>query len=184
MRRFGSYLVVLGALLALTARARADFLVTGPLTGAQEVPPNLITPATGTFVGILHTSGPTALLTFTVNYANLIGGDVVAANFGDAPRGVAGPDVRDYDPGLFSSPDGIFMGTWSSSDAQPLTPALVHDLMIGNIYFEIATLEFPGGPAELRGQLTTSPEPATIALALLGSAGLVVMGLKRRRATR
>jgi hypothetical protein len=173
--------LVLFAVLALSSRAGADIIITGLLDGSQEVPPNFITPATGTFSGDLALVGSMATLTFTVDYTGLIGGDVVAANFNNAPAGVAGPDVRDYDPGLFTSPDGSFMGTWSSSDAQPLTPFLVSELLAGNIYFEIATQEFPGGPGEIRGQLSAVPEPSTFWPALLCAALGVVLARRRAR---
>jgi hypothetical protein len=117
-----------------------------------------------------------------VNYNNLIGGIVIAAGFRDAPLGMVGPSVRDYDPALFTSPNGIFKGTWTSSDAQPLTPALVSDLFDRKIYFEIATQEFPTG--EIRGQVQVVPEPATVWLALLGAAGIALSGLTRRRTAR
>jgi hypothetical protein len=169
-----SFCLVLCAVVALSSRSRADIDIAGTLSGDQEVPPNFITPATGSFSGELHLSGSTATLTFTLNYTGLIGGDVTAAGFHDAPPGFNGPDVRHYDPGLFTSPDGTFMGTWTSSDAQPLTPTLVSDLLSGNIYFEIATQEFPGEPAEIRGQLSAVvPEPSTFWPALLlGALGL------------
>jgi hypothetical protein len=132
----------------------------------------------GTFTGVLSLTGGTATLTFTVNYTGLIGGAVVAAGFRDAPPGMVGPSVRDYDPAFFTSPDGIFMGTWTSSDAQPLTPALVSDLFAGNIYFELATQEFPTG--EIRGQSQVVPEPATVWLALLGAGGVALARSWRR----
>jgi hypothetical protein len=171
------FCLALAAALALAPAARAGILIEGTLSGPQEVPPNFITPATGTFVGELDLSGSAATLTFTVTYSDLIGGNVVGANFHDAPPGFNGPDVRDYNPGAFTSPDGSFSGTWTSSDAQPLTPALVSDLLAGDIYFNIETQELPTG--EIRGQLV--PEPAALGLALLGAAGLVLAGFRRRR---
>jgi len=167
------FCLVLCAVLALSSRSRAGSIV-GTLDGSQEVPPNLVTQATGTFLGDLQLSGATATLNFTLTYTNLIGGAVVAAGFYDAPAGSAGPNVRTYDPGLFSSPDGTFMGSWTSSDSQPLTPALVSEVLAGNIYFEIGTQEFPGSPGEIRGQLSAVvPEPRTFWL-LLGAPGLAL----------
>jgi len=165
------FCLVLCAVLALSSRARADSIIVGTLDGAQEAPPNFITPATGSFLGDLQLSGSTATLTFTLNYTGLLGGAVVGASFGDAPPGVIGPDVRDYNPGLFTSPGGTFMGSWTSSDAEPLTPALVSDLLAGNIFFQIDTQQFPTG--EIRGQMSSLPEPSTLWLALLaGGLGL------------
>jgi hypothetical protein len=165
-------------LVAASPRGNADTIFVGTLNGAQEVPPNFITPATGTFTGDLTVNGSMAVLTFTINYSDLIGGLVVGANFHNAPPGVNGPDVRDYDPGLFSSPDGTFSGSWTSSDAQPLTLALVAQLLAGNIYFEIETQEFPAG--EIRGQLTAVPEPGTMCFALPGAIGMALVSRLRR----
>ncbi len=174
------FCLVLCVFLALASRANAGRIVVGALDGAQEVPPNFVTPATGSFLGDLQVSGATATLSFTVTYSNLIGGAVVAAGFYDAPPGSAGPEVRAYDPGLFTSPDGTFTGAWTSADAQPLTPFLVSELLAGNIYFEIDTGQFPGSPGEIRGQLTAVPEPNSSWL-LLGALGLT---LACRRASR
>jgi hypothetical protein len=174
--------LALYVILALASRARADLTVVGTLDGSQEVPQNFVTPATGTFSGDLQLSGSTATLTFTVTYSGLIGGPVEAANFNDAPAGSVGPDVRDYDPADFTSPAGTFMGTWTSSDAQPLTPFLISELFAGNIYFEIDTLEFPGFPGEIRGQLSVVPEPSTFWPALL--LGTLGVALACRRADR
>jgi hypothetical protein len=72
------------------------------------------------------------------------------------------------------------MGTWASSDSRPLTPALVSDLLQGNVYFDIQTQEFPTG--EIRARLAPTPEPSILCLSLLCAAGLGLAGLKRRRA--
>jgi hypothetical protein len=152
-------------LLGLWPTASATEIISGTLTGSQEVSPTP-SPALGTFLGTLDLSGPTATLSFTVTYSTLLGGDVVGANFHDAATGLVGPDVRDYDPALFGSPDGSFTGTCASSDAQPLTPALANDLISGNIYFDIQTQQFPTG--EIRGQLgPATPEPSSLCLALV-----------------
>jgi hypothetical protein len=164
MNRCGSCLAVC-VLLVLSSRVGATEIITGTLTGSQEVPVTP-SPALGTFLGTLDLNGSSATLTFTMTYSTLLGGDVVGANFHDAATGLGGPDVRDYDPALFASPDGIFTGMWTSSDAQPLTPALVSDLQSGNIYFDIQTQQFPTG--EIRGQLgPATPEPSSLCLALV-----------------
>ena len=70
-------------------------------------------------------------------------------------------------PGITS---GVISGVWTSADAQPLTAALVSDLLAGKIYFNIHSTEFPAG--EIRGQLV--PEPSSLAL---GGSALSLLGL-------
>jgi hypothetical protein len=176
--KYFSLCLAVGALLLLSTRAGADTIISGTLTGSQEVPPTL-SPAVGTFLGTLDLSASAATLSFTISYTELIGGTVVGASFHDAPAGMVGPDVREYDPALFASPDGTFTGTWTSADAQPLTPALVGDLLAGNIYFDIQTQEFPTG--EIRGQLgVITPAPSNLCLALIGAAALAALACLQR----
>lgn len=167
----------LAMILGATAPASADIEFRALMNGAQEAPPLFVTPALGSMTLDLH-PGPDTSLSIELSYEDLIGGSVVGANFGDAPPGSNGPDVRDYDPGLFTSPSGTFIGTWSASDAQPLTPGLVQDLLLGNLYFDLSTQQFPTG--EIRGQIERVPEPASLSL-VLAVGGLALTSRRRKR---
>jgi hypothetical protein len=165
-------------LLALcSANASAIAIFQATLTGLNEVPANG-SPAIGNGTFILDDAG--TQLSFDIDYAGLIGGPVSGAHFHNAPAGVNGPIVRGI-PLPLPSPNGDIVGVWSSLDAQPLTPALVAELLAGNIYFNIHTNgdgppDFPGG--EIRGQLHRVPEPTS---ALLVGAAIVALGFARRR---
>jgi hypothetical protein len=92
-----------------------------------------------------------------------------AAHFHNGAPGTAGPVVRDITASFTAEPDssGYFAhGVWTSSDAQPLTPALVAELLNGNIYVNVHSTGHPSG--EIRGQLT-SDVPAYLYANLEGS---------------
>lgn len=169
---------LLGSLLALcSVNASAIAVFQATLTGLNEVPPNG-SPAIGTGTFILNDAGTE--LSFDIDYTGLIGGPVSGAHFHTAPAGVNGPIVRGITLPL-PSPAGEILGVWSSTDAQPLTPALVAELFAGNIYFNIHTNgdglpDFPGG--EIRDQLHRVAEPAS---ALLLGAAILALGITRRR---
>ncbi len=117
------------------------------LTGPQE------TPALG--VGALGTGSFTLTpygLAFNVTADGLTGA-ITAAHFHNAERGVAGGVVRPFAAGEFVATNTL-AGVWKPTDPSPLTPALVTELMKGNIYVNLHTAANPGG--EIRGQLTLS----------------------------
>jgi hypothetical protein len=92
---------------------------------------------------------------FTLTDAGLVfaitveGLDFTAAHFHNAPAGEDGSVVRGL--GDDFNGDNTAVGIWTPSDDQPLTEALIAELLAGNIYVNFHTAEYPGG--EIRGQL-------------------------------
>jgi hypothetical protein len=139
-------LLIIGfVLLGLTlSSAQAQIHFTARLDGAQEVPP-VTTTATGTGTFTLNSAGTE--LTYHVTFAGLSGPPTLA-HF-HCPAGSPGNPVRD----IFSSISGnTASGSWKSNDAnQPLTPALITELLAGRIYVNFHTAANGGG--EIRGQV-------------------------------
>jgi Cu/Zn superoxide dismutase len=117
------------------------------LTSGQETPPNGTTGlGTGSFTLTPHG------LAFNIT-ADGLSGAITGAHFHSSPRGVGGPVVRGFTAAEFITPTTL-AGVWKPTDASPLTPALVTELLKGNVYVNLHTAAFPGG--EIRGQLTLS----------------------------
>ena len=111
------------------------------LNGSQETPPTSST-ATGSGTVVLSPGG-------TVTYRLTVTGlTPTAAHFHDAPAGVAGGVVKSI-----AFVNNSASGTWTSTDAtQPLTDALLRDLVRGKLYMNAHTSANPGG--EIRGQVS------------------------------
>jgi hypothetical protein len=118
--------------------------------------------------------------------------DVIAIRFRVAAAGEIGPHAlnvfassgsvwRQDDAELFGNPsEGRVEGDWNAQDqmftgpggtklapdSAPLSDA-VADLMSGNLYIQVHTLNFSSG--ELRGQISPVPEPGSLMLVLLGA---------------
>ena len=123
----------------------AEIVFLAVLNGAQENPP-VATNASGGGMFLLN-----ALLSVLSYFLNVwfFCGPITASHFHHAASGTNGPVVRNI-----SFTDGAASGVWSSTDAtQPLTPALLAELLAGNIYVNVHTAANPGG--EIRGQLTS-----------------------------
>lgn len=116
------------------------------LTATQEVPPNGST-ATGVATARLGPEG----LHLSVSAAGLSGA-ITAAHIHNAQAGVAGGVVRDLGPDFAGTTNANLV--WKPSDPSPLSPALVTDLLKGNLYVNLHTAAAPGG--EIRGQLRIS----------------------------
>ena len=189
--------VVLAAALAAAPATAAVYVFSAKLTGAAEAPPNA-SPASGlarvTFDDGLHT------MTVDVNFADLIGNVTVAHIHAATPTpfsGLAGPAtqtptfagfpsgvkngsyLQTFDMSLASSYRAAYLAGFGGSTAAA-EAALITAAKGGQAYFNVHTTQFPGG--EIRGFLTSVPEPATWGLMLLGFGTAGVMLRSRRRA--
>ncbi len=118
------------------------------LDGSQEAPA-VTTNASGTASVILN---PDASVTYDETVAGLTPS---AAHFHNGPAGVAGGVVK-----TISLVNNTATGTWTSADAsQPLTDALLRELVKGRLYLNAHTSTNPGG--EIRGQVVGSTGLAT-----------------------
>ena len=154
----------------------ATFNFKANLDGSQEVP-SIVSPgsgsATGTLIGDFGSDN--FVFTYEITYSDLsspiapIGG--TGGHLHNAPIGVNGgvEHVLDTFPFDYTGTTaGTITGDWRFDDStNPLTEALAQELIDGNVYINIHTNNFNSG--EIRGQLTTVPEPS----ALLGL-GLVI----------
>lgn len=118
------------------------------LDGSQEVPP-VTTTASGTASVTLNPNG-------TITYDETVTGITPsAAHFHNGAAGVAAGVVR-----TTALTNNTVSGTWSSSDAtQPLTDALLRELVKGRLYLNVHSSTNPGG--EIRGQVVGSTGLAT-----------------------
>ncbi|SHK43897.1 CHRD domain-containing protein [Rhodothermus profundi] len=135
---------VLGAwLLLFVAPAQAQTFFSAVLTPEQE---------TGTVTSNGHGTAALALtdagLQFVITVDGLTG-PIQAAHFHQAPPGSDGPVVRSI-----TFEGNTANGTWTATDAQPLTAELITALLLGEIYINIHTAQYPAG--EIRGQVRLS----------------------------
>jgi hypothetical protein len=117
------------------------------LNGGQEVPP-VFTSGHGT--GNFTLNFDSTELSYDISIQD-VEGTIVAAHFHNAPTGQNGGVVKTIFSGTLDGSDTTFTGIWSSSDPEPLTPALVNELFAGNIYVNVHTDLYP--PGEVRGQI-------------------------------
>lgn len=100
--------------------------------------------------------------------------DITGFHIHQAPAGANGPVVVDL-LGLATFKPEPFVPLLSSFEANGigLSPALVGELILGNLYLNLHTSAFPAG--EIRGQAVPAPAgPAVVA-------GLVALAARRRR---
>ena len=138
----------------------------------QEVPPHN-TPGYGSADLTLDATAATLTINAgTGIYADLLAGATVV-RLQDAAVGANGPSLGTF---TLDTP-GNTSGTYSGSVGS-LTAGQIADIIAGNTYLNIADSVFPSG--EIRGQISTVPEPA--AIAVLGGVGLLAIRRSRARA--
>ncbi|WP_165248663.1 CHRD domain-containing protein [Paludisphaera soli] len=179
-----SAIAMLVALGLLSSAARADFVATATLTGAEEVPPNA-SPAVG-FVTIVYEAASESLA-YSISYGGL-SGDLAGAHIHLGPMGVAGPILFPFS-GVPAGPSGLLAGVLTAAEfvSQPGAATFADAVVAiesGGAYVNLHTADFPAG--EIRGQLsvfaTPVPEPAGLALMGIGAAAFGTLALRRRPA--
>ncbi len=135
----------------------------------QEVPPHN-TPGYGYTVITLNVSN-SQLTVSNGDYADLLAG-ATSVVLQDVPVGMNGPTIANLTLDTYGNTTGTFSGT-----GYQLTNQQVMDLMNGNVYVNVRDSVYPSG--EIRGQLESVPEPASMSLLIAGGS---LMLARRRRA--
>ncbi|MDQ7040404.1 MAG: CHRD domain-containing protein [Rhodothermus sp.] len=146
----------------------------------------ILTPeqATGTVTSDGYGTAALALtdegLQFVITVDGLTG-PIQAAHFHQAPAGQDGPVVR-----TLTFNGNTASGVWRPTDAEPLTDELITALLLGHLYINIHTAQYPAG--EIRGQvrlssgtalhadLTPDQETDNVTSAARGTASLTLTG--------
>jgi CHRD domain/PEP-CTERM motif len=173
--------------LLFAASAASAVTYSATFSGAAENPPNA---SVATGFGLLQVVGNTIRvdITFTNLGSGLADGHIhccagptanagVAIGFGGLPLGAtSGTISRVLDLTL----PGVFRAAYVTASGGTVDLArarLFAALDAGQVYFNLHTVNFPGG--EIRGNLAAVPEPASWAMMLAGF-GLVGAALRRR----
>jgi hypothetical protein len=162
---------VLTAILWMAGDARASSFVAS-LDGSQEVPPTITTGA-GSATVSLNTSLDT--LTVNLGFTGLLAPETGASIDGPAPPGMEAPSslyTLDVQPpgglaGMVTNQVITLTNLGGYTVSQQIS-----DLESGLWYINIQSSLFFEG--EIRGQLTSVPEPSSLLLAFVGLVGLVV----------
>lgn len=124
----------------------AQFNFYTQLSSNQSVPA-VGTPTSGSGTGYFILNDAMTELQFRITLCDLTG-PITAAHFHNDGVGKAGPVVHTI-TGDFSG--NTAAGVWKSTDAEPLTAAMVQALFEGELYINIHTAA--NGPGEIRGQI-------------------------------
>ncbi|MCB9462180.1 MAG: CHRD domain-containing protein [Candidatus Eisenbacteria bacterium] len=136
----------------------SGFGLSAKIDGGQEVPP-VGGPGEGSAAFTLTPSGLVYDLTVTG-----LSGAITAAHFHRAPAGTNGSVVRDIGSSFVGN---TASGVWTPQDSQPLTPALMCEILAGNIYVNVHTAANPAG--EARGQLLLNTDRTSMTATLRGT---------------
>jgi hypothetical protein len=168
----------LAGMISVATPAFADTVTyTATLTGAGENPPNE-SPATGMATFALTGN----VLEVNIIFSGLTGGPAAAAHIHccaaqgtNAPVWVPFAGFPNTTSGTYTAMIDLSTFAFSGGGTEA---ALIAGMNNGTAYTNIHDAEFPGG--EIRGQITPTPEPGTLALMGTGAAGLASL-LRRRR---
>jgi hypothetical protein len=194
-----AFAAVLATAAAAPSVAAADvFVFNAILTGANEVPPTG-SPGTGQAIVIWDTTSH--LVNVRATFSGLTSGTTASHIHAPIPTTASNATILPVAtqlPSFIGFPLGVTSGTFDNTFATNsstfynvngyLNPwggvgnaesALLNSLLTGRNYYNIHTVNFPGG--EIRGALTLVPEPGAWALMIFGFGAAGSM-LRRRRA--
>lgn len=189
----------------------AATILTATITDAAENPPTVPTTSTGaarpasfgtaTFVlNDAMTAMTMSATIFNIDFTGTQTADVndnlIAAHIHASPTattvnapvvwGFFGSPFNDNNPNdvvvtpFTTGVGGTVTGKWDAPEGNGTTlTAQLSNILSGNSYINFHTTQFPGG--ETRGFLEVVPEPSTSFLMSFGFAGLVAVGISRRR---
>lgn len=180
--------VMLAGMMLFAASSAQAVTYSATFSGAAENPPNA---STGSGFGTLRVIGNSisVRIDFTGLGSGLADGHIhccvgpagnapVAIGFGGLPLGSTSGSIRLL---LDLTQASTFRANYIAASGGTVDLArarLFNELDAGQVYYNLHTVNFPGG--EIRGNLAAVPEPATWGMLLLGF-GLVGTAVRRRR---
>jgi hypothetical protein len=178
--------------------AAATLTFDASLAGANEVPTPVVSPGTGFVTVVLDTTAQT--LHIDASFSGLTSPDTAAHIHCCAPQ-PADVGVATTVPAFAGFPLGVTLGTFNGTldltssasynpafvTAQGGTVAIAEAALIagiedGQTFFNIHTMNNPGG--EISGTLEPTPLPAALPLFATGIGALGLLGWRRKRKSR